>query len=78
MKREQLNRIVGDELDHIPRGPKGSAQNEFRLVYNRRRRVDLGRDPSTPRKESVQRAAQSVTAYNPGFEPEYDTQYFEA
>lgn len=77
MKQEQLVHVIAEELEHIPRSVKGSAQNELRLVYNRRRRVDLGRDPATPRRQSLKRAIQVVAASNPGSYPDYDKEFFD-
>lgn len=77
MKRKELDRIVGQDLDHIPIGAKGSSsQNELRMIYNLIRRRDLGRNASANRGDSFRRAVEAVRAQKPEFIPEYDAGYF--
>jgi hypothetical protein len=76
MRREELNRIIGEELGNIPEGNKGSAQQELRWLYNMTRRKDLGRNPNTPRSRSLQYAIERIKERNPDFHPEYDEHYF--
>lgn len=78
MKRKLLDVIVAEELDHIDRGPKGSDQNALRMVYNMIRRRDLGRNPDTPRAQSILRAIEAVRRDSPGFSPLYDKDYFKS
>lgn len=76
MKRELLNKMVSEELIHIVRDIKGSEQNAFRMMYNMVRRRDLGRDPATPRTESLGRAIQAIQESSPQFVAQYDEGYF--
>jgi hypothetical protein len=78
MKRELLNKLVSEELDHIAQGEKGSDQNALRLVYNTIRRRDLGRDPATHRSQSLRKAIEAVRESSRDFVPEYDEEYFSA
>ena len=72
MKRKLLDAIIAEELDHIDRGAKGSDQNALRIVYNTVRRRDLGRNPDTPRAQSLLRAIEAVREGSPGFAPLYN------
>ena len=76
MKRNLLNENVGEELDHIDRGDRGSDQNGLRMMYNIIRRRDLGRDPATPRAQSVRSAVQAIRENTPAFVPRHDESYF--
>jgi hypothetical protein len=76
MKRDLMNQVVSDELDHIDQGEKGSDQNGLRLVYNMIRRRDLGRNPATPRAQSLQHAIEATRQSSPDFMPRYDQSYF--
>lgn len=69
MRRVELDRLVGHELEMIPRGPKHSEQNAFRMIYNMIRRRELGRDPQAPASESLDMAIRAVRAGSPGFRP---------
>ena len=76
MKRQELNQIVGQELEHIEMGHKGSVQNEFRMLYNMVRRRELGRDASAPPSDSLRKAVDAVREHDSEFIPEYDSTYF--
>ena len=76
MKREQLDCIVGEELDHIPEGSKGSAQQELRLAYNMIHRRELGRNPNSSKEESLRYAIDAVRVKSPDFQAEHDRHYF--
>lgn len=76
MKREQLSRLVGEDLDHIAEGTKGSVQRELRMLFNTRRRRDLGRDSTTPRGQTLRYAIDFLKKDCPDFDPEYDKHYF--
>lgn len=53
MKRDDMNRLVSKELEHIPRGVV--EQNLFRATYNMIRRHDLAENSATPATESLRR-----------------------
>jgi hypothetical protein len=74
MDRNKLDRIVAEELEHIPRG--SAAQNAFRAVYNAYRRHDLGQDEDAPSSLAVQSATELVGRGMPGFTPELDRAFF--
>jgi hypothetical protein len=76
MNRGLLNEIISEELEHIVKDVKGSDQNAFRMIYNMIRRRDLGRDPATPRTESLGRAIQAIQESSPRFVPQCDESYF--
>lgn len=43
MSLDAMNELVADDPLHIPRGPKGSPQNEFRAFYQEQRMHGLSR-----------------------------------
>ncbi len=43
MKKEEMNKTVLDDLEHIPKGSRGSLQNFYRSSFNAARRHDLAR-----------------------------------
>lgn len=76
MQMTQLNQMLREELDRIPRGDL--TQNELRMVYNIERRHDLGLNPLTPRIASLQAAINSVRGRHAAFVPSYDRAFFGA
>lgn len=74
MKREEMNRILSEELAGIPRGDL--SQNSLRSIYNAFRRHDLALDPSTPRNQSLERALGQLRASGAGSTPTYDRDLF--
>ena len=77
MKREQLDRTVAEEaLRHIPKRPEYPAQQDLRMLFNMRRQRDLGRDPTTPKGETLRYAIDFVKKDCKDFESEYDKDYF--
>lgn len=75
MKRDEMNRLVSKELEHIPRGV--SRQNLFRATYNMIRRHDLAENPATLARESLRRALERNRQTFPGFLPVYDREFFQ-
>ena len=75
MKREELNKKVGEELKHIPRG--SFDQNMLRACYNMLRRHDLGLNPEYPAKETLVRSIETVREDKPDFLPIYDKEFFQ-
>jgi len=69
-----LNRLLREELVHIPRGD--FPQNELRMVYNIERRHDLARDPGVSRLASLRAAIDSVQGRHPAFAPTYESAFF--
>lgn len=75
MKREELTGIVKSELKHIPKGDRGSPQNELRRLYNARRRHDLTKTEKV-KEETLQYCIQAVKKDHPDFIPKYDEDFF--
>lgn len=70
-----MQQLVRDEVrKHIPKGDY--AQMLFRMDYSIHRQHDLAGDGASPAVASIERAAASVRTQHPGFEPEYDHDYF--
>ncbi len=76
MKREEMNRTIGDELEHIPQFARGTDQNLFRAVYNMIRRHDLGQNPAFSRSASLENALKEMRTLKPNFVPEYESDFF--
>ena len=78
MRRDEMNRVLDEELDHIPRGPRRSAQNLLRAVYRMRRANSLGRkaDGDPGRGAVLADAIEAVRGPEPGAELRYDATYF--
>jgi hypothetical protein len=71
-----INAQVDKDLEYIPRGIKGSAQNIFRLYYSDLRRHDLA-ETSKTKNETLKQAADNVKKEHPDFVPKYDHDYFQ-
>ncbi len=69
-ERDFMNRIVKRELEHIPRGEKGSLQNFLRFSYNalRRKHLTLRKTRDDTLKELIQKIKKTY----PDFVPLYD------
>ena len=74
MKREEMTRIVKSELEHIPKGSKGSVQNRLRIYYNAWRRRDLLRGKS--KEETLEEAIKMLREDYPDFNPRFDRDFF--
>ncbi len=75
MKRENMNKILESELEHIPRGSRGSTQNQLRFYYSAYRRKGMVR--SEQRGEALKEAISRLKEENPSFRPAYDESFFE-
>jgi hypothetical protein len=71
MSLREMNAVVAGELLAFPRGPRGSAQNMFRMTYALYRMNSLGKKPEIPRSASAARlnALRITRGYHPRFEP---------
>jgi hypothetical protein len=76
MKREELDRLVGQDLDHIARGAKGSPQATLRMVYNAHRRGDLANDPAAQASDTLLRSIATAARLANEFRADYDRAYF--
>ncbi len=74
MRKEELIKKINEELEHIPRGPRG--QNLFRARYNMIRRHDIGKDSTITPAISFKRALEQMKENNPSFIPTYDQAFF--
>ena len=75
MKREELTKIVKSELEHIPKGDKGSPQSALRRLYNARRRYDLTKSEKT-KEGTLHNCIQTLKKDHPDFIPKYDEDFF--
>jgi len=76
MKLTEINSQVKEDLEHIPRGVKGSAQNLLRLYYSDLRKHDLAKTSKT-KNETLKQAVDSVKKDHPDFFPKYDRDCFQ-
>jgi len=74
MKKDELNKKVNEELQHIPRG--SLDQNMLRAYYNGMRRHDLSLTPVSPAKDSLLKAIETLRKNKPDFLPIYDRDFF--
>ena len=75
MKKEEMNKRIRDEIEHIPRADKGSPQNTFRMMYNIHRRRDLARQADAPASRTLIKAMVSVTREYPRFSPSFRSDF---
>lgn len=75
--RAEIEKILGPELEHIPRGARRSLQNMLRMLYNMLRGHSLAL-PGTPqaKEEVLREAINAVREEDPDFTPEYDKDFF--
>jgi len=78
MKKEEMDKLVGKELDHIPRGLRGSPQNSLRLYYSGMRKTSLRGDAVTKltKEDVLLQAINELKKSNPDFKPLYDLEFF--
>ena len=74
MKRAEINEIIKQELEYIPKGSKGSVQNRLRFQYSAFRRKGIIKGKS--RQECLKETIDQLKTNNPGFEPEFDRSFF--
>jgi hypothetical protein len=69
---KKINETVSRELVRYPRGPRGSAQNLFRAVYQNARTSSLGRKESwsLSATECAAWATAFIRQHHPGFSPQ--------
>jgi len=76
MKRAEINEIIKQELEYIPKGSKGSIQNRLRFKYSASRRKGITKGKS--RQECLKETIDQLKENNPGFQPEFDKNFFTA
>jgi len=74
MKRAEINEIIKQELEYIPKGSKGSIQNRLRFQYSAFRRKGITKGKS--RQECLKETIDQLKTNNPGFQPEFDKGFF--
>lgn len=76
MKNQAMNDQVRRELEHIPKDRGYLPQGLLRSAYNGLRRHYLSISPSTPPKESLERAIDAVRLGQPEATLRYDQEFF--
>jgi len=78
MNKEEMDKLIGEELDHIPRGLRGSPQNLIRLYYSGMRKTSLRRDATTKttKEDVLLQVINELKKNNPDFKPSYDPEFF--
>lgn len=77
MKRDEMNTLVQQDLQHIPKWTAdGRKQGSLRTVYTLCRRHDLSRNPKSRPGDTLQAALKVLHIPPPCPEPEYDIAYF--
>ena len=74
MKRAEINELIKQELEYIPKGSKGSIQNRLRFRYSAFRRKGLTKGKS--RQECLKETIDLLKENDPGFQPEFDKSFF--
>lgn len=76
MARYAMQQQVAEDMRHIPRGGRGSAQNKLRFAYPVFRQHDLAGQTPPSQAETMRRAIGSVLGWHPGEILEFDRAYF--
>lgn len=78
MKKVEMDELVGKELDHIPRGPRGDPQNLIRLYYPGMRKTSLrkGVTLKATKEDVLLHVINELKKSNPDFKPSYDPEFF--
>ena len=74
MKRAEINELIKQELEYIPKGSKGSIQNRLRFHYSAFRRKGITKGKS--RQECLKETIDLLKEDDPGFQPEFDKGFF--
>jgi len=75
-KRTKMTARILEELDHIPRAEKGSAQNELRMLFWFWRSKDLAREPDVPAARALDASVATLRETYPYFQPLIDREFF--
>lgn len=79
MQKEKMDEIMEEEFKYISKGQVGSPQQEFRMIYNMRRRKSLSRSTENNEQDRVKvllDSIEDIKEWYPDFAPEYDEKYF--
>lgn len=76
MKKEEMTRIVNEELAHIPRTNRHNydGQAELRALYNAGRRQDLKMGKT--KQHTLAHCIEFVKKDRPTWQPVFDKEYF--
>jgi hypothetical protein len=74
MKAKEMNRVLKEELDHIPREYGNLPQNMLRAVYNSTRRYGLKLGEG--KEKALARSIEALKKDYPAWRPSYDREYF--
>jgi hypothetical protein len=74
MKRMEMDEIIKQELEYIPKGSRGSIQNRLRFQYSALRRKGIAKGKS--RQECLRETIDQLKEHHPGFQPEFDKGFF--
>lgn len=74
MNAREMNRLVKDELEHIPREYGNLPQNLLRAVYNSSRRYGLKLGET--KEKALVRSIDGLKKDYPAWQPSYDREYF--
>lgn len=77
MTRDEMTKIVSDELAHIPDWP-GEHQANLRMVYNMARRMSLSKNPKGPRDAGgvLKHCVEGIRRFHPDAVINYDREFF--
>jgi hypothetical protein len=77
MKKEEMTKIVNEELEHIPRTGRRiyDAQAKLRMFYNGMRRHDLKAEKT--KEDTLRRCIELVKKDDADWRPRYDRNFFD-
>jgi hypothetical protein len=76
MPVKEMDKLILEELEHIPAGEQHSPQNLMRMLYGAQRRKQLARNPDGSPIKSLQKAFAATTKEYPYFAPTFDVSFF--
>jgi hypothetical protein len=74
MNAKEMNRLLKDELEHIPREYGNLPQNLLRATYNSSRRYGLKLGET--KEKALARSIEGLKKDYPSWKPSYDKAYF--
>ena len=69
MDKQELNKIVREDMLHISFNTANPWQRMLRTLYNMVRRQDLNQNPSSKPRESLMKCVEELRQSNPDFNP---------
>jgi len=74
MKKEEMTKIVSEELEHIPKVYGSNEQAELRAVYNMSRRNGLKNGVS--KEKTLRSSIEFIRKSNSSWMPSFDKEFF--